>query len=264
MDQTHAVDQLFDQLPNVRPYVGGMVEIEQHLSGLAFFPGGDGLWKAPGDSRRPPMPVGGIMVLGNNFQCSDNYPSLLLAGAEDRQKDATWRNLIQFLAVVGIDPANCFFTNAYMGLVEGDDPTRTAPGMNNPGFLQRCRTFFLYQLTILQPRIILALGTKVPAFLGPLSSQTIHWIQARTWAEIDRNDGGLVLEAAFLGLSRKIAIACLLHPSFRGPNLHRRRFRDLTGSAAEEALVLELLRFSPTRSNAISGGGPRSSQRSDT
>jgi uracil-DNA glycosylase len=243
MEHPHTVEQLFERLHVIRPYVGGMVEIQQHLPGLGFFPGGDGLWKAPGQRTSPPMAVGGIMVLGNNFQCSANYPALLAMGEEDRQKDATWRNLLSFLAIVGIDPAGCFFTNAYMGLVAGDDPTRTAPGMSDPGFLQRCRTFFLHQMAILQPRLILALGTKVPAFLAPLTQQTLHWRGAKTWADIDHACGGFVQDARFQGIPRSIPIACLLHPSFRGPNLRRRRFRDLTGASAEEALVREALQI---------------------
>ena len=53
---------------------GRMAEIEHHLPGLGFFPGGDGLWKAPGCRERPPLPPGGIMVLGNTFQCMANHP----------------------------------------------------------------------------------------------------------------------------------------------------------------------------------------------
>lgn len=242
MDQPHAVEQLFEHLRDIRPYVGGMVEIQQHLPGLGFFPGGDGLWKAPGQRNRPSMPAGGIMVLGNNFQCEANYTALLKTEEEDRQKDATWRGLLSFLTTVHINPAHCFFTNAYMGLVEGEDPTRTVRGMTDPEFLRRCRGFFLRQLAVVQPRLILALGTKVPSFLAPLSEQTRHWSGAKTWAEIDQKDGSLAQEVAFPGLTNPISIACLLHPSFRGPNLHRRKFRGLTGAAAEEALVLEAIR----------------------
>ena len=183
------------------------------------------------------------MVLGNNFQCSENYPSLLLAGEEDRQKDATWRNLLKLLKEARIDPSTCFFTNAYMGLVEGSDPTRTVPGMSDPAFLQRCRSFLLHQLAVIQPRVILALGTKVPSFIAPLSPQTAHWSQAKTWAQIDARDGAFVPRAIFPGMPHPVSIVCLLHPSFRGPNLHRRAFRTHRGGDAEMALIREAMQL---------------------
>jgi hypothetical protein len=92
--------------------------------------------------------------------------------------------------------------------------------------------------------MILAMGTKVPSFLSPLSPQTAIWNKTKTWAEIDAEDGGLVEAAMFQGLSGAVTIACILHPSFRGPNLHRRSFAGLTGAAAEEALVRKGLRCS--------------------
>lgn len=242
MDHPHPVEQLFEHLQDLRPFVGGMVEIYQHLPGLGFFPGGDGLWKAPGQQSRPPMPIGGIMVLGNNFQCEANYPALLETGEENRQKDATWRGLLNFLATVHIPPSKCFFTNAYPALVEGDDPKRTVRGMSDPEFLKRCRAFFLRQLALVQPRIILALGTKVPTFLAPLAEQTRHWDRATTWADIDRMDGCFAKDVLFTSQTPPVSIACLLHPSFRGPNLRRRKFRNLTGAAAEVALVADALR----------------------
>ena len=120
MPRSHPVEHLFARLAEIRPYGGGLVEINSHLPGLGFFPGGDGPGKAPGSRLRPPMPVGGIRVLGNNFQCTANHPGLL--------------------------------------------------------------------------------GT--------------------------------------------VTIACILHPSFRGPNLRRRSFGGLTGAAAEETLVRKALRCS--------------------
>lgn len=174
MELTHPVERLFDQLHIVRPYVGGMVEIPDRLPGLAFCPGGHGLWKAPGIVEKPPAPIGGVMVLGNNFQCVANSQSLLGKGKEDPQRDATWRSLLALMQSVDLDPERCFYTNAFMGLVDGDDPTHSVPGMRDAGFVNRCRSFFLIQLQVLQPKVILALGTKVPAFLSPLSDDLAH------------------------------------------------------------------------------------------
>jgi len=53
MAQSHPIEQLLAHLPDSRPHGGGMVEIDHHLPGLGFFPGGDGLWKVPGRRRGP-------------------------------------------------------------------------------------------------------------------------------------------------------------------------------------------------------------------
>lgn len=39
----------------------------ERLGGTAFFPGGAGLWDARLGRALPPMPVGGVMVLGHDF-----------------------------------------------------------------------------------------------------------------------------------------------------------------------------------------------------
>mgnify|MGYP000919563913 CR=1 FL=1 len=235
----HPVDLLFDHLHLVRPYIGGMVEIPERLPWLAFFHGGDGLWKATGSTARPPAPLGGVMVLGNNFQCVANFQALKEKGEEDLRKDATWRSLLALLQTVDLHPSRCFFTNAFMGLVDGDDPTRSVPGMRDAGFVNRCRSFLLIQLQTLQPKVILALGSKVPAFLAPLSDDLGHWCNARRWSEIDRNDAGVTVGVELPGLDHPVSIACLLHPSFRGPNLRRRSFGGLTEAAAEDSKLWE-------------------------
>jgi hypothetical protein len=245
---SHPIEGLFTSLQQVRPYIGGMVEVPRPLSGLGFFPGGDGLWKPEGVIQRPPLPVGGIMILGNNFQCEANFEALAKADTEDRHRDATWRNLIALLGAERIEPIQCFFTNAFMGLVEGSDAMATVPAMRDAGFVGRCRAFLEEQLRLLQPRLVLALGTKVPAFLAPLSSGTRRWERARTWTEIDRQDGALVTSAELPGLGQPAVIACLLHPSFRGPNLRLRKFQGHAGAQAERELIQAALRAAGLRS----------------
>jgi len=44
----------------------------------------------------------------------------------------TWRNLYRLLAAAGVPESSCFFTNAYVGLKAGDDPTGHFPGADDP------------------------------------------------------------------------------------------------------------------------------------
>lgn len=54
-------------------YPPGLTSFPGVLPGQGFFPGGDGLYRdSVSSSDAPPFPVGGVMVLGNDFGCLDN------------------------------------------------------------------------------------------------------------------------------------------------------------------------------------------------
>src|ERR1019366_10048055 len=56
-----------------RSYLEGLTGFPGVLPGQGFFPGGDGLWRnIPSLTDTPPFPVGGVVVLGNDFGCEDN------------------------------------------------------------------------------------------------------------------------------------------------------------------------------------------------
>lgn len=244
MTQVHPVDSLFRMLPSVEPYGSGMVEVPSRLKGLAFFPGGDGLWKEPGSTSRTELPIGKIMVIGNNFQCISNFAKLEILSEEDPRQDKTWKFLLELFGEVGINRSDCFFTNAFIGLVEGDDPTVTVTGMRDHGFLSRCREFMKAQIALLKPRLILGLGRKVPSFLAPLADLPKHWGKARTWRDIDDDEGPLSANVFFQGVDHPVRVACMLHPSLRKGNLQHRTYQTLTGAAAELTLLRDGLRLS--------------------
>lgn len=241
---SHPVDVLFQALPMVEPYGRGMVKVPASLRGLGFFPGGDGLWKEPGAKLRGELPVGRILVIGNNFQCTEKFTSLASADEEDPDNDKTWRNLLTLFAEVGINRSDCFFSNAFMGLVEGGKPTRTVAGMRDAGFLQRCREFMKIQIALLKPRLILTLGTKIPAFLAPLISRPTHWAKAKSWREIDGGDGPLLTDVHFPEVGHVVTVACLVHPCMRYGNVRFRSYGSLTGADGEGAMLRDALRRS--------------------
>ena|ERR1035441_1630680 len=88
------------------PAVGG-------LPGPAFFPEGTGLsHPIPPDDRRPT-----IIAIGHNFGCASYREDIRSAGREDDK--ATWRNFDALLLKAGADPAQCFRTNWFIGLLPG-------------------------------------------------------------------------------------------------------------------------------------------------
>jgi hypothetical protein len=152
--------------------------------------------------------------------------------------------MLALFSEVGINRSDCFFTNAFMGLVEGDDPTLTVPAMRDYGFLSRCREFMKAQITLLKPKLILGLGTKVPSFLAPLANLPAHWATAKNWRDLDEGKGPLCSSAIFPGVGHATAVAFLLHPCLRHSNLRFRTYRALTGAEAELALLRDGLNLS--------------------
>ena len=61
----------------VEPYPKGVVPVPERLPGTAFFPGAAGLWAFDPDAPLPPMPVGGVMVLGHDFYSEAGYRRFL-------------------------------------------------------------------------------------------------------------------------------------------------------------------------------------------
>ena len=110
------------------------------------------------------MPIGGVMVLGHDFYSEAGYVRFL-ADRGESTRGPTWRNLLALFARVGLRPERCFFTNAYMGLRAGSANTGRFPGARDPGFVERFRLFLAEQIGAQQPRLVLTLGSHVPAVL---------------------------------------------------------------------------------------------------
>ncbi len=231
----HAVEQLRVALRLVKPYPLGVTGVPRPIRGTAFFPGGFGLWRPEKLAPLPPMPVGGVMVLGQDFHSRRNYERSLELGCSTR--NPTWRNLLPLLKSAGIAPHMCFFTNAYMGLREGDRSIGRFPGANDDSFTERCRRFFLLQLRAHRPELILILGKRVPHFLAPLSVDLSAWTGCKTMRDIDCA-GPVLSSVRFTGFADHAChVAVLTHPSILGSNLARRCFGNFRGRDAELAMI---------------------------
>ena len=149
----HPVDYLFERLADWT-YPTGVVPVPQKkIPGTAFFPGGCGLWRERPGVDLPPMPLGKVMVLGQDFNNEKGYSKALQVGHE--LDIPTWRGsgrgrgLLGLLRDANISPTDCFFTNAYMGLRpaessnKGPFPGRTGQGIRGtmpvvPAEADRC------------------------------------------------------------------------------------------------------------------------------
>lgn len=234
----HPIDQLFLAMQEVEPYPTGMVPPPCRIDGTAFFPGGTGLWNSSPGRPLPPPPTRGVMVLGQDFDSERGFETSLRRGTEvtvtlgvAKSANSTWKSLLSLLAAAAIPPEECFFTNSYMGLRVGKKATGPSPAARDAAFAERCRTFFVQQVKILEPAIVLALGLEVTSFLAPLAAALSGWRRARTFSQLDEA-GPLVREATFPGTPFCTVVA-LTHPSYRALNAKFRRYSDQVGHQAE-------------------------------
>jgi uracil-DNA glycosylase len=177
------------------------------------------------------------MLLGHNLDSESAFERTLERGGEDVDGNATWRVLRQTLNVAEIPPEQVFFTNFFMGLIRGASSVGSFPGRLDPSFVDRCRLFFVEQLRVVRPRLVLVMGIQTPQLLAPLSAQLRPWTNATSFKTLDARDGALVRKVAIAGLDLSPTFAVITHPSLRGSNVHRRRYAGLEGIAAEVALV---------------------------
>jgi|SRR5665213_3771511 len=232
----HPVIQLWSSHHPQHGYPPGVEPVPEPISGLAFFPGGWGLWRTPSDMAMPALPINGTMVLGHDFHSRRGYDESFRRGGE-RLTLPTWRNLLVVLRDADIPPESCFFTNLYMGLRSGDKTTGIFPGAPDDRFRRHCQDFLLKQLSVQRPRLVITLGMQVPPVIAELSDQLTPWITERGIRKIDEA-GALRTHVTFRQLPGfTTTVVALLHPSLRHASLRHRTYRGRRGLEAERALL---------------------------
>ena len=119
------------------------------------------------------FPVGGVMVLGHNFDSECGFNDSSQRGKEILTR-GTWLGVLNRLEAVPIPPYECFFTNAFMGLCKGRKNT-VYQGRNDQRFREACARFLRFQVEVQRPRLILTLGLKVPPLLQSITSDLGPW-----------------------------------------------------------------------------------------
>jgi hypothetical protein len=239
MESDYPSEMLFAETQRIA-YPEGVVRVPTLIPGLAFFPGGRGVFQ----ERRelPEFPFRKVMVVGQDFDTLSGFNYSLQQGEEDRGS-ATWLNLLKLLARVGIPPVVCFYTNAYMGLRETGESTGPSPGQRSSSFRNECLSFFRRQLELQQPRLILCLGLDAAPFLS-LASPTLKAWESAQYSKIDAVGAALVTDVRFTDSPQTVpAVALLVHPSYRHANVKWRKYNGLRGDDAEVALLHDALDY---------------------
>ncbi len=82
----------------------------------------------------------------------------------------------------------------------------------------------------------------MPGFLAPLSPELQSaWSDATRLRTLDEREVALVYPSTFSGVLLPAAVVALTHPAYRRLNVKSRRYGNLQGDAAEQALVRDAL-----------------------
>lgn len=235
-------DTLRKALSTVEPYPYNVKAVPAILEGTHFFPGGRGVWFADSMRENPRFPTNGVMVLGHNYYSLDGFLKVQAMGNADnshRFRAKTWKGLQPFFRN-GLNPADCFFTNFFMGLGIGD-PEGRFPGADDFAYVARCQDFLRLQIMLQRPSVMLVLGSPIREFLPGVAAQFGAWRRGnspRPFSSIDAEGIAILRGVSVRGHEEvKFTAVALVHPSRREGNVGRRRFGDHVGEAAEYEMV---------------------------
>jgi hypothetical protein len=209
------------------------------MRGRGFFPGADGLWKEDGNRDLHPFPDHPTMFVGQDFDSElkrGNYAESIMNGYQEEPAEGegseTWGNQLLRLTQAGISVFDCFHTNLFPGLRISKTRTGPSTALADTEFVNSCVDFLDAQIRIVKPRAVIFLGVV------PACEVFNRWLPEHpnfsTGTDID--DAG----RACFTMERKagsLQMAWMTHPSFGDANAHRRRFNDLSGVAAEQAIL---------------------------
>lgn len=208
----------------------------------AFFPGGNGLYL--GSTAN--IPVAGTLILGSNFGCvSDFVRDGNMVRSDETKTSSTWKGLYRMLSpATKIKLERCFFTNAWPFLHEGDSNETKgliSAWLADTRLMKTCVDFFKETISVIQPKLIVALGTGAPALLSCVWPEELGEWRRNSIASMDAKP---IAKVHFGGNS--IICTAITHPSHSNswqrqpPYQHTEgEIRVLTEAALQAQLDLE-------------------------
>ncbi len=152
------INKLFEKAVQLQYDSACGMEKVTKMKGPGFFPGCTGI-----HNSESAFQVKFVMVVGQDFDTKINYDKVGENGEVD--SNITWTNLKKLLDDINIRKDNCFFTNTYMGLRKNGKNTGASPAKKSPGFIKQCQDFFLEQLRVINPKLVLILGKEPAKFI---------------------------------------------------------------------------------------------------
>lgn len=247
-DATHPIDRLQRRVFSIPhdSYPPDVIPIPAPIRGTVAFAGGAGLIVRDHELPLPGFPVGGVMFIGDNVDASEPFYDRLRGrrphgGPGEGPLMPTWRNLYDLFRDAGISDEEVFFTNAYLGLVKGSDPTRDHSGETDPEFRRLCAEVLAEQVAIMQPRLIATLGLAALNFVGTAyEDERLQPWNVKRMKDVTTTANTLLPEV-LIGGHQTRAVA-LYHPSLIHASSRNRTWGEHTGYDAEVALLQEAAR----------------------
>ncbi len=229
-------DELFKiQSEMVKSYPAEIVPIpENRLSGTAFFPAGDGIYKEGKWRSKEHYP---IMVFGQDYDNEKNFDIVFHSPSQSEVSNSnrTWQNLKKILGEETL--SKCFFTNAIMGLRFSDsehEGLSSAFKKGNEIFLKENCDFFIEQLKAIQPELIICLGAQIPRFIGGCFPDQLNQLEmVRSFNDLDGLNKSGIFKLKYEG--GEATIIFITHPSRYYPNVGKRMGGN--GREFEEKLI---------------------------
>jgi hypothetical protein len=237
------IDTLMVELRKIKSESKQMEMVHCGIKGLAFFPGGRGLFKMDDETISNKE----IMILGQDFDTLEKYQIAVQNGEEDVLKNKTWRNLSSILELSNIPLTNCFFTNCLMGVRIAESAIGVSPGYKDTSFVKSCQDLFLFQLDLQKPKVIFALGIQVAKFLSQLSKNLEGWKSINSFVNLDSSGESPVKKNIQFEFDGKIIctdLVLLMHPSARKFNLVKRTYKGLQGMDAQIQMIRDVYQTS--------------------
>jgi len=209
----------------------------KEISGIGFFPGGNGtinLEEMPNDKP--------FMILGQDQDNITGFQKTINSKDGNEIYSSTWRNMRNLLESSGIDENDCFFTNFLMGIRKNDSNVGTSPAFMYPDFLAACADIFIDQLKMQMPKGIICLGL-IPFQLLGLVSRTLLLknVGMTAFRDIDIRETSLLEGIEFEQFPGfKTNVAVIYHPSYRKLNAKNRNYNNTEGDKAEIVLLNDL------------------------
>lgn len=152
------IEQLYDALDELSKGAGsavfkesGMVNRYKELT-FGFFPFGTGNLSENGLGLSSCK----IMVLGNDFGAENYLDGCVKNGGHESESNPTIKNL----KLLHLDPVTTFYTNLHLGVRDSKSNIERTTGLKE-NYTALCYQYFLKQLAITQPKVVICLGNDV-------------------------------------------------------------------------------------------------------
>lgn len=191
-------------------YPNDILQIDKKISGIGFFPGGNGTINP---NAEPSTKL--FMILGQDQDNVKGFQKTINSKDGNETYSSTWYNMQKLLELSNIDENDCFFTNFLMGIRKNDSNVGTSPAFMYPDFLADCADIFIEQLKMQMPKGIICLGL-IPFQLLGLVSRTILLanVGMTSFKEIDVRKAALLKGITFEQLPGfQTNVAVIYHPS---------------------------------------------------